>query len=320
MSTEQVYVGIDVAQDSFAVAIYDSSEHWSDQNNASGIAQTIARLAELRPTLVVMEATGGLEHGLARMLAAVDIPVAVVNPARTRAYAKVLGRLAKTDPIDAAVLAHFAQAIKPPAQVQATADAQERKDLLARRNQLMGMIAAEKNRLHRASAPIRPRIQLHVAWMQEQIEQIDQDLDRKLAADTHYQARERQLRTAKGVGPVTVRALYVGLPELGHLPGKKISALVGVAPLNRDSGKFSGKRFVSGGRSAVRTALYMAALVGTRWNPVLKALYERLIKAGKCKMVALTACMHKLLLILNAMVRDGTFWQPSQAGNVRSGN
>jgi len=311
MSTDKVYVGIDVAQDSFVVAVYDQPVHWTDQNNASGIAQTIARLEEIRPTLVVMEATGGLEHGLAQMLAAVEIPVAVVNPARIRSFAKAMGRLAKTDPIDAVVIAHFAQALKPSARIPALADAQERKDLLARRNQLMGMISAEKNRLHRASAPIRPTIKAHVEWMQEQIVQIDNELDKKLANDKDYQARAQQLRTVKGVGPVVARALYVGLPELGHLSGKQISALVGLAPINRDSGKFSGKRFVSGGRSAVRTALYMAALVGTRWNPVIKALYKHLLKAGKCKMVALTACMHKLLLILNAMVRDGTFWQPA---------
>jgi transposase len=299
MSTESVYVGIDVAQDTFDVAVYDSSERWSAHNNVSGIAETVTRLEALKPTLVVLEATGGLERNLASMLAAVQIPVAILNPGRIRAYAKALGRLAKTDRIDAEVIAHFAQAIKPDPQVQPTADAQERKDLLARRNQLVGMMTAEKNRVYRASPPIQV--------------QIDHDLDEKLAADKNYKQRQQLLCSAKGVGPVVARALIVGLPELGQLSGKKISALVGVVPFNRDSGKFSGKRFVSGGRPAVRTALFMAALVGTRWNPVIKELYDRLIKAGKCKMVALTACVHKLLLILNAMVRDGTFWQPIKA-------
>jgi transposase len=313
MSTPQVYVGIDVAQDSFDVALYDSSERWTAHNNASGIADTVARLEALAPTLVVMEATGGLEHGLARMLGAVEIPVAVVNPARIRAYAKALGRLAKTDRIDAEVIAHFAQAIKPAAQTHASADAQERKDLLSRRNQLVGMIAGEKNRLYRASPHIRPSITAHIAWMEEQVEQIDHDLDDKLSEDKEYKQRQQQLRTMKGVGPIVARALIVGLPELGHLSGKQIAALVGVVPFNRDSGKFSGKRFVSGGRSAVRTALYMAALVASRWNPDIKALYQRLLKAGKCKPVALTACMHKMLLILNAMARDGSYWQPKGA-------
>jgi transposase len=313
MSTEQVYVGIDVAQETFDVAVHDSSEHWTAQNNASGIAETVTRLEALKPALVVMEATGGLERGLAGMLAAVHIPVAVTNPARIRSHAKTIGRLAKTDRIDAEVIAHFAQAIKPAPQVQPSADAQERKDLLARRSQIIGMITAEKNRMYRASVPIQTQIKEHIVWMQQQVAQIDHDLDEKLATDKQYKQRQQQLCAVQGIGPVVSRALIIGLPELGHLPGKKISALVGVAPFNRDSGKFSGKRYVSGGRPAVRTALYMAALVGSRWNPVIKELHDRLIKAGKCKMVVMVACAHKLLLILNAMVRDGTLWQPIKA-------
>jgi transposase len=318
MSTDNVYVGIDVAQETFDVAVYASTERWTGHNNASGIAETVTRLEALQPTLVVLEATGGLEHGLAGMLAAVQIPVAVVNPARIRAYARALGRLAKTDRLDAEVIAHFAQAIKPVSQAQPTADAQERKDLLARRNQITGMITAEKNRVYRASPHIQTQIEEHIAWMQQQIEQIDRELDEKLATDKQYKQRQHQLCAVEGVGPVVSRAIIIGLPELGHVPGKKISALVGVVPYNRDSGKFAGKRFVCGGRPAVRTALYIAALVGSRWNPVLKELYDRLITAGKCKKVALTACAHKLLLILNAMVRDGTLWQPTMAQNRRS--
>ena len=313
MSTEHVYVGIDVAQETFDVAVYDSSERWTALNTASGIAETVTRLAALKPDLVVLEATGGLQRGLAAMLASVQIPVAVVNPARIRAYAKALGRLAKTDRIDAEVIASFAQAIKPPAQVQPSADAQECKELLARRNQMMGMITAEKNRLHRASPRIQTTIAAHIAWMQQQIKQLDHDLDEKLAADKTYKSREQQLRTVKGIGPVVARAVIIGLPELGHLSGKQISALVGVVPFNRDSGKFSGTRYVYGGRPAVRTALFIAAMVAARWNPAIKDLYDRLIKKGKCKMVALTACLHKLLLILNAMVRDGTFWHHTTA-------
>lgn len=313
MSTPQIYVGVDIAQDSFDVAVYGSTEHWTAQNNANGISETVTRLEALAPALVVMEATGGLEHGLVRMLCAVQIPVAVVNPARVRAYARALGRLAKTDRLDAEVIAHFAQAIKPTAQVHATADAQDRKDLLARRNQLVGMITGEKNRLHRASAHIRPSITAHIDWMQQQLAQIDGDLDDRLAADKQYKQRQQQLSSLKGVGPKVARALIIGLPELGHLSGKQIAALVGVVPYNRDSGTFSGKRFVSGGRAVVRTALYMAALVASRWNRDIQALYQRLLKAGKCKAVALTACMHKMLLILNAMVRDGSYWQPRQA-------
>ena len=313
MSTDSVNVGIDLAQETFDVAVYGRSDRWTAQNTASGIAETVTRLEAMHPTLVVMESTGGLEHGLARMLAAVEIPVAVVNPSRIRAFAKAAGRQAKTNRIDAEVIAHFAQVMQPAAQAQPSTDAQERKDLLARRNQLVGMISAEKNRLSRASAQVRVSITAHIDWMTQQVTQIDHDLDEKLATDASYKARERQLCSVKGVGPVVARTLYIGLPELGCLRGKQISALVGVAPYNRDSGTFSGKRYVTGGRPAVRTALFMAALVAARYNPDIKPLYERLLKKGKCKMVALTACMHKLLLILNAMVRDGTLWQPAAA-------
>ena len=234
-------------------------------------------------------------------LDAVGIAVAVVNPTRIRAYAKALGRLAKTDRIDAEVIAHFAQAIRPAAQAPGGAADQEMRDLLARRSQVIGMVTAEKNRLVRASPPIRAKIEAHLTWMRQELDDIDRDFDGKLSANKRYQQREQQLRTVPGVGKVIARAVIIGLPELGQIDRKQIAALVGVAPVNRDSGKFSGKRFVSGGRAAVRTALYMAVLVGARYNPVVKALYDRLIKAGKPKLVALTACIHKLLLILNAM-------------------
>lgn len=312
MSTDRVYVGIDVAQDTFDVAVANRPEHWRAENSASGIADTVVRLQALAPTLVVLEATGGLERGLASMLAAAGIAVAVVNPSRIRAFAKALGRLAKTDRLDAQVIAAFAQAVKPEVRVQPSADAYEQKELLSRRTQLLGMITAEKNRLHRASPVICTHIAAHIVWMEQQVAEMDRALDEKLAADKQYRQRQQQLCSVICIGAVTARAVTVGLPELGQVSGKKVSALVGVVPYNRDSGQYAGKRFVSGGRAAVRTALYMAALVGTRWNPVLKELYQRLLKAGKCKMVALTACVHKLLLILNAMVRDGTFWQPAK--------
>jgi len=310
MSTDQVYVGIDVAQETFDVAVHDSHECWTAQNNVGGIADTTARLQGLKPTLVVLEGTGGLERSLVTALDGVGIPVAVMNPARIRAYAKALGRQAKTDCIDARVIAHFAQAMRPTPRVRPSAVMQDLKDLLARRSQLVGMITAEKNRLYRATPYIRTQISEHIAWMEQQVAQIDQDLDEKLLTDKQHKQRQQQLCGVPGVGPVVSRTLIIGLPELGHLSGKQISALVGVVPFNRDSGKYSGKRFVSGGRPAVRTMLYIAALVAKKWNPVIKALHDRLIKAGKCPKVALTACAHKLLLILNAMVRDGTLWQP----------
>jgi transposase len=313
MSTDQVYVGIDIAQDSFVVALHNRSEHWTAPNTASGIAESVARLQALQPALVVMEATGGLERGLWRLLSAAAIPVAIVNPAQTHAFASARGQHAKTDRLDAATLAHFGQALEPQPQAYAGDDVQEQKDLLARRQDYVAMISSEKNRLHRASPAIRTMITAHIAWMQEQVNQIDHELDDKLAQDTQYRQRQEQLTSVPGVGAKTARLLIIGLPELGHLSGKRIAALVGVVPYNRDSGKFKGQRFVSGGRSAVRTALYMAALVGTRYNPDLKVLYTRLVKAGKRKAVALTACMHQLLLVLNAMVRHGTYWQPTTA-------
>lgn len=313
MSTDKVYVGIDVAKKSFAVAVFDHPEHWTAGNDVTGIADTVARLQALEPTLIVMETTGGLERALAIALTAAGMTVAVVNPARTRAHANSLGRFAKTDPIDAEMIAHFAQAIKPVARPQPSGEDRELKDLLARRTQLIGILTAEKNRLSQAPEQVRTHITDHIAWLEQDIHQIDGELDEKLYAHKEYKQREAQLCTVPGVGKAVARSLIIGLPELGHLDRKKIAALVGVAPWNRDSGKLSGRRFVSGGRAAVRTTLYMAALVGARWNPVIKALYDRLIKAGKCKMVALTACIHKLLLILNAMARDGTFWQTAKA-------
>lgn len=313
MSTDKVYVGIDVAKKSFAVALFDRPEHWTAGNDVAGIAETVARLQALQPTLVAMESTGGLERALAVALTAAGMAVAVVNPARTRNHARALGRLAKTDPIDAAVIAHFAQAIRPVPGHLASSEEQQLKELLARRSQIMADITTEKNRLSVASEPIQARIAAHIAWLQQEVHELDGELEQKLYAQKECKQREAQLCTVPGVGKTIARALIIGLPELGHLDRKKIAALVGVAPWNHDSGKFSGKRYVSGGRPAVRSALYMGALVGTRHNPVIKALYVRLIKAGKCKMVALTACIHKLLLILNAMARDGSFWQHAEA-------
>jgi transposase len=313
MSTEREYVGIDIAQQTFDGAIYGSTEHWTATNDASGIADTVVRLQALQSPFVVLESTGGLERRLVAALHAVGIAVAVVNPSRIRNYARALGRLAKTDRLDAEVIAHYAQGIKPKPQAPGAADFQDLKDLLARRSQIMGMITAEKNRLSRATVHIGAKIDEHIAWLQQEVEKIDHELDEKLEPNKQYQQLEKQLRTVPGIGKVVARAVIIGLPELGQIDRKQVAALVGVAPINRDSGKFSGKRFVAGGRATVRTALYMAVLVGRRWNPVVKAMYDRLLKAGKAKLVVLTACIHKLLVILNAMARDGSVWQEPKA-------
>jgi transposase len=314
MSTQTVYVGIDVAQGTFDVAVHETSAAWTGANDSAGIADTIDRLRALEPTLVVLEATGGLERALVTTLDAVGIPTEVVNPSKIRSFAKAIGRLAKTDAIDAKVIAHYAAAIKPTPRRRPTGEAQELMALITRRRQLVDMRTAEKNRLHQALSSLHAGIEAHINWIDEQVAQIDQELDDKMGTNKTWTQRESQLRTVPGVGPVIARTLIIALPELGQLNRKQIAALVGVAPMNRDSGRYRGKRTTWGGRSDVRAVLHMGALTAVRWNPVLKAFYDRLVKAGKLKMVALTACIHKLLIILNAMVRDGTLWQTSSAG------
>jgi len=309
MSTQITYVGIDVAKASFAVAVHDTSLTWTGSNTASGISETLGRLMELSPVLVVLEATGGCERALVSALDAVGLPTCVVNPCRTRSFAKAIGRLAKTDAIDAQVIAQYAAAIRPTPLPRPTAEAEEMKAFIVRRRQLVDMRTQEKNRLQQAVPILAPGIAAMIRILDEQIVQIDQDLDNKMSTNIAWIQRESQLRTVPGVGRVIARTLIVALPELGQLNRKQIAALVGVAPLNRDSGRYAGKRTTWGGRSDVRAVLHMGAMTAIRWNPVLKAFYERLIKAGKVKMVALTACIHKLLVILNALVHDGTLWQ-----------
>jgi transposase len=309
MSTHQLFVGIDVAKDTFSVAVHETGQAWTGANDAAGIADTIDRLLALRPALVLLEATGGLERPLLTALDAVEIPAEPINPSKIRAFAKAIGRLAKTDAVDAQVIAHYAAAITPTPRARPNAAAQELKALITRRRQLVDMRTAEKNRLHTVLPSLRAGIETHIAWIDEQIATIDHDLDAAMGANTTWKKRESQLRSVPGVGPVIARTLIASLPELGQLNRKQIAALVGVAPLNRDSGRYHGKQITWGGRSAVRTALHMGAMTAIRWNPILKDFYDRLVTAGKAAMVALTACIHKLLTILNAMVRDGTLWQ-----------
>lgn len=309
MSTQTRYVGIDVAKETFAVAVHDTSMAWTGSNTASGIAETLDRLIELGPVLVVLEATGGCERALVLALDAGGLPTCVVNPCRTRAFAKAIGRLAKTDAVDAQVIAQYAAAIRPTPLPRPSAEAEEAKALIVRRRQLVDMRTQEKNRLQQALPGLVPSITALIQVLDEQIAQIDQTLDNTMGTNRAWVQRENQLRSVPGVGRVIAQTLIVALPELGQLNRKQIAALVGVAPMNRDSGRHSGKRTTWGGRSDVRAVLHMGAMTAIRWNPVLKAFYERLIKVGKIKMVALTACIHKLLIILNAMVRDGTLWQ-----------
>lgn len=307
-----LFVGLDVSQDKIDAAVHGRAETWTVMYDTAGVAALVEQLLSLDPALVVLEATGGLERRLVAALDAAGLPVAVVNPAQIRAFAKASGQLAKTDRLDAQVIAHFAEALKPTPRPRADRASQDFKDLVARRRQVVEMLTAEKNRLHRALPPVQGFVQEHIAYLEQQLGTIDQALDAKLEANDRWRAEERLLCSVPGVGRATARVLIAELPELGQLDRKDIAALVGLAPLNRDSGRLRGRRSVWGGRPVVRTALYMAALVATRHNPVLRTFYRRLIAAGKVKMAALTACARKLLTILNAMVRDGSYWQPEQ--------
>jgi transposase len=313
MSPTPVTVGIDVAKARLDVAVRPSGEQWQAPNDEGGVAALVARLAPLAPALVVLEATGGLERLAAAALAAAGLPVAVVNPRPVRDFAKAVGQLAKTDALDAALLARFAEAVRPAPRPVPDAAQQALAALLARRRQAVGMLTAERQRLGTALPAVRARVQAHVRWLEAELGALDDDLGQALRASPVWREREDLLRSVPGVGPVVALTLLAELPELGALDRKRVAALVGLAPLNADSGTRRGKRLVWGGRSRVRAALYMAALVATRHNPVVQAFYQRLLAAGKAKKVALTACMHKLLLVLNAIVRSGTPWHPATA-------
>ena len=311
MTAPTVFVGIDVAQATLAVAIHPGGPSWTVPNDAPGLAPLQRQLQRQGPALIGLEATGGLERLAASTLGTAGLPVAVVNPRQVRAFATATGRLAKTDALDAQVLAHFAAAIQPAPRPRPDAQTAAVVAVLARRRQLLKMRTAEQNRLARTASPrVRRRIAVHVRWLPRELASVDQDLDQALRARPLWRVQEDLLRSVPGVGPVLARTLLVELPELGRLSRQQLATLVGVAPLNRDSGTWQGRRSTWGGRSAVRAARYMAALAAIRWNPPLRAFYHRLCAAGKAKQVALTACMRKLLTLLNALLRDQTPWQP----------
>lgn len=306
--SQQHYVGIDVSKATLDVAVHDVDVSREFNNNNKDVDRLVSELKALQPALVVLEATGGYEMPVACALAAADIPVAVVNPRQVRDFAKSTGKLAKTDAVDAAVLAHFGHAVKPQIRPLPAPDAQELKDLWTRRRQLMQMMTAEKNRLHIAPTPIAKLIKDTIAHLQKQLQQVDEDIDRRIRSSPVWREKDQLLQSVSGVGAVTSRVLVIGLPELGRLNRKQIAALVGVAPLNRDSGSFKGRRCVWGGRAHVRAALYMATIAAIRHNPVIAQYYRRLKDAGKPSKLAITACCRKLLTILNAIVRDRKPW------------
>ena len=313
MSDHSLNVGIDVSKATLDVAIRPTDQHWQVPHTDVGGHDLVVQLARLRPSLVVLEATGGLETHLTGALADAGLAVVVVNPRQVRDFAKATGKLAKTDAIVAHVLAHFAEAVRPTPRPLPDAQTQAIAALMARRRQMVTMLVMERNRWQTASVPIRSRVRAHIDWMEHELEGLDQDLGETLKQSPLWCEQDQLLQSVPGVGPVVSLTLLAQLPELGTLTRRQIAALVGVAPHNRDSGTLRGKRTVWGGRSTVRSALYMGALVASRWNPELRDFYQRLRAAGKPKKVALVACMRKLLTLLNAILMHRTPWQENHA-------
>jgi len=305
-----IVVGIDVSKDRLDVAVRPSGAAFVVERNAGGLEVLIARLRELSPAIVALEATGGFETVAAAALAGAQLPVVIVNPAQVRAFAKALGRHAKTDPIDAAVIAHFAEATKP--QVRPLPDEATRllADLVTRRRQIIDMMVAERQREQRMTTPrLQKSIARLIKALEKELASLEQDIDDAVRGSPAWREKEDLLASVPGIGAVIARTLIAELPELGTLGRKKIAALVGLAPYTRTSGKWKGKSYIAGGRPDVRCALFMGAMVAKQHNPILKAFFDRLVAAGKPKMVAIIAVARKLLTILNAMMRDNRPWQ-----------
>jgi transposase len=316
MAPRELFVGIDVAKAHLDWAVRPTGEIGQVSHDEPGMGQLIARLQEVDPTLVVLEATGGLEWPLVAALGIAGVPVAVVNPRQVRDFAKATGQLAKTDRLDARVLAHFADAVRPKPRPLPDAQTQEWAALLSRRQQLIQMLTAEKNRLGSALPPVRPRLQAPIQWLEQELGDLEQGLGQRLQHSPLWRAKDDLLQSAPGIGKVVSLTLLAELPELGTLSRQQISALVGVAPLNRDSGRQRGQRGIWGGRARVRGVLYMATLAALRCNPTIKEFYHRLLRAGKAKKVALVACMRKLLCILNSMLKHNTQWRDPVASDT----
>lgn len=313
MSTASRCVGIDVSLGELVVAQQPPADVWTFPNDPAGAADLVRRLRPLRPTLIVLEATGGYERAVVAALATAGLPVVVANPRQVRDFARGLGQLAKTDPVDAAILALFAERVQPTPRPIPDAALHALEAVVTRRRQLLDMLTAERNRLALAAPPVQADLQKHIDWLRRRVAKLDRDLDKQIQASPVWRTTDNLLQSTPGVGPTVSRTLLGALPELGTLTHKQIAALVGLAPMARDSGRWRGRRRITGGRAPVRAALYMAALVATRHNPPIQTFYARLLAAGKPKKLALTACMHKLLTILNAMVKANTVWRPTLA-------
>lgn len=308
-SNEGVFIGIDVSKASLDACISPAGEEIHVAYDEGGVDELVALAVEAHPTLIVMEATGGLEVRIASELAAKGLPVAVINPRQARDFAKATGQLAKTDRVDAAVLAGFAKAIRPQARPIKDADTRALDDMVDRRRQLIGMRVQEVLRLNTAaSKPLQKSLKKHIAWLDKQIDDVDRDLNNRLRESDVWRAKDDLLQSIPGVGSVTTRTLLAKCPELGTLNRREIASLVGVAPLANDSGTHKGKRFIWGGRAEVRAVLYMAAVSAIRCNPVIKAFADRLKAAGKAPKVVIVACMRKLVTIMNAMLKTNSPW------------
>jgi transposase len=307
------FVGIDVSKARLEVAVRPGKEAWGVSNDAEGIAQLAETLRKYQPTLIVLEATGGYEISAVVGLVEAELTVAVVNPRQTRDFAKALGKMAKTDRVDAQMLAHFADAVRPEPRALPDEEARALHAVVVRRRQVIEMLAAEKNRLYVTHRSLQPAVERHIEWLEGELDQLDRQIGDALKQSPIWREKDNLLQSVPGVGPVLSCTLLSELPELGTLNRKKIAALVGVTPFHRESGQWQGKRTIWGGRASVRCALYMAALSASQHNPIIRRFYERLIQAGKPKKVALTACMRKLLTILNSMVYRGQHWQPNLA-------
>jgi len=307
-------VGIDVSKAELVIAVAPSGERWTSATTSEALVAFVARLKTLAPSVVVMEATAGYDVPVAVACAAAGLPVAVVNPRQIRAFAQAIGRTAKTDPIDAEVIALFGERVRPEPRPLPDADTQALAALVARRRQLLEMLHAERQRLEQATATaVRRDLRQHVTWLKRRVADTDDELQKRIQKSPAWREKDDLLRSVPGIGPAVSRTLLAELPELGQLDRRTIAALVGVAPMNRDSGRFRGKRMIWGGRASVRQALYMAALVASRYNAPLRTFYQRLQAAGKPKKLALVAVMRKLLTILNAMVKHNTEWQQQAA-------
>jgi len=306
---EKCHIGIDVSKEKLDVFVLSEKKYLQFDNTTFGIKKLIKKVQSCSNPFVVMESTGGYEKPVAQALAIATLPVAVVNPRQIRDFAKALGKLAKTDRIDAKVIALFAQKVDPEVTVMGDENQQKLSEYAARRRQLIDMITMEKNRLDKASKEMKKSIQHIINLLEKELDKINESFEQSIQQNEAYARKDALLQSIKGVGSVVSAGIIADLPELGHLNAKKISALAGLAPMNHDSGKLRGKRAIRGGRSSIRRTLYMATLVATRHNATIRAFYQRLCAAGKLKKVALTACMHKLLTIMNSMIKYNQPWR-----------